>query len=461
MNKPGSRNYRSTYEDDSVAADLSSLDTKKGGHPALNNNLFYYNNNTNATSITTITNTNNAPQQALYNNNNNTLTSPGASEEYLTSESLTHYMNLPIEADLAALSFARALVYPPSSNQAMDSITIQAALGPSSFETPMYTTTTTTTTSIAALPTLSAATMVDTQTTYYGTFETPYPATMQSFQDPRFFAPDQQQPPPYPGLGSPPPPIWAPQSNEAAVGALYNNSLDTTATLQHPLQPQPQLQQQQQHYHPHTLHYTHQNHLHLHQPQEAPFTEVDDTFSSQGTSSSSSFSSDEDEDETIDVKADGGPSTPSSFSAKAMTYREKAKANKRRAPPATTSPNSGSVPKHPKHPKLVKTSKVKPNTNTNAPAKPPSKLHPCKECGRLFTRACNLQSHQTTHLRQKPYPCPDCCLAFARVYDMKRHHRIHTNVRPYQCAACPEAFKRIEARERHFLAHHGYPTQGV
>ncbi|KAG0290313.1 hypothetical protein BGZ96_006182 [Linnemannia gamsii] len=481
MNKPGSRNYRSNYEADSFATNFVSFDTKKGGHLASNNNnsLFYYNNVPNATSIVTTTNTNSAPRQVPYSSSNNTLTYPGASEEYLTYESLTHYMNLPIEADLAALSFTRALVYPPNSNQVMNPIHIQVVLGPGSFETPMYPTTTT---SIAAVPTTPpATTMVDTENTYYGTFEAPYPATLQTFQDPSFFAPDQQQPPPYPSLGSPPPPMWAPQPHEA-VRALYNSPLNTTTTLQHPLQPQPlqQLQQQEQLYNPHSLHYGHHHHLHVHQHQEgvsphilsdpalsppplphlmSPYTEPDDSVSTQSTSSSSYFSSDEDEDECVEVKTEGGPSMPLSFPTKPLSYRKKTNTNNKRRTPTTAS--LGPVPKHPKHPKPVKTSKVKPKMNANAAAKPPGKLHPCKECGRLFTRACNLQSHQTTHLRQKPFPCPDCCLAFARVYDMKRHHRIHTNLRPYQCAACPEAFKRIEARERHFLAHHGYPAQGV
>ncbi|KAF9544523.1 hypothetical protein EC957_011919 [Mortierella hygrophila] len=473
MNKSGSRYYRSIYENNTVVADLSSFDNKKGGHPALNNNLFYYNNNnTNSISVTTITNSNNALQQApLSYNNNCTSTSPGTSEEYLTNESLSHYMNIPIEDDLAA----RALVFPPNSNQQqqqqqmMDPVHIHAALGPRSFETPMYTATATS--SVAAVPTTPPATPITmmgdtTQNTYYGTFETPFPAaTLQPFQDPRFFTPVQQQPPP----------MWAPQPHDAVVTAHFNNSLD--ATSQNQLRPQQQLLQ---HYHPHTLPYTHHLHPHQHQelstgvpphfqsdpsfypplplPMTSPFTEVDDSITSQGTfsSTSSSFSSssseDEDEENEEDVKSET-PSTPFSFPTKAPTHRKKP--TKRRAPSTAAALKIAPVSKHPKHPKPVKTSKVnKPNI-----AKPPGKLHQCQECGRLFTRACNLQSHQTTHLRQKPYPCPDCRMAFARVYDMKRHHRIHSNVRPYQCAMCPEAFKRIEARERHYSARHGYPSQ--
>ncbi|KAF9288734.1 hypothetical protein BGZ88_008071, partial [Linnemannia elongata] len=370
----------------------------------------------------------------------------------------------------------------------MNPIQIHAALGPRSFETPMYTSTVTT--SVAAVPTTPPMTAItimgDTmQNTYYGTFDTPYPAaTLQSFQDPGLFAPDLQQPSPYPGLGSPPPPMWAPQPHEAVVGAPFNNSLETN-TSQNQLQPQQQQQQQQQqHYHPHTLQYTHHLHPHLHQELStgvsphflsdpsfsppppplmmSPFTEVDDSVTSQGTFSptfSSSSEDEEDEEDEGDVKKEC-LFTPTTFPTNAPTYRKKP--TKRRAPSTVAAPKTAPVLKQPKRQKPVKTNKVnKQNTNTNTSiAKPPGKLHPCKECGRLFTRACNLQSHQTTHLRQKPYKCPDCPLAFARVYDMKRHHRIHSNLRPYQCEMCPEAFKRIEARERHYLAHHGHSTQG-
>ncbi|KAG9064453.1 hypothetical protein KI688_003643 [Linnemannia hyalina] len=384
-------------------------------------------------------------------------------------------MNIPIVDDLAALSFARALVFPSNSNtqqqqqQMMNPVHIHAALGPRSFETPMYTAIATS--SVAAVPTTPPATPIammgdTTQNTYYGTFETPFPAaTLQSFQDPGFFTLGQQQPPP----------MWAPQTHEAVATAHFNNSPD--ATSQNQLRPQQQLLQ---HYHPHTSHNTHHFHPHRHQelstgvpphfqsdpsfppplplPMTSPFTDVDDSVTSQSTfsstPSSSSSSENEDEEDEEDVKSEA-PSTSFSFPTKASTYRKKP--TKRRAPSTTAAPKTSSVPKHPKHPKPLKTSKVnKPNT-----AKPPGKLHQCQECNRLFSRACNLQSHQTTHLRQKPYPCPDCCMAFARVYDMKRHHRIHSNVRPYQCAMCPEAFKRIEARERHYLAHHGYPSQGA
>jgi DNA-directed RNA polymerase subunit RPC12/RpoP len=322
-----------------------------------------------------------------------------------------------------------------------------------------------------------------------GTFDTPYPATLQpsaSLQGARLFADQQQQQQSssYPSLDAfPQTPMWT-SHQETMVRAFYRPSVFDTLAHHQQQQQHSQFQQQQQPQQQHnlqTLHYTpsHFHHLHQYHQQEmpisagmsphflndpplspppppqitSPFTEIDDSASSQGTA----LSSDNEEYESDEDEKIRGPSTP-------YFIRESARSNtsisnkKRHIHPK---PKSTPVLKHPKRAKHPKSSK--PSTyaadKVNKDNKPQGKLHPCKECGRTFTRACNLQSHQTTHLRQKPFQCPDCRLAFARVYDMKRHHRIHSNIRPYRCAHCPEAFKRIEARERHFLARHGRPQK--
>ncbi|KAG0215834.1 hypothetical protein BGX33_000827 [Mortierella sp. NVP41] len=437
MNRPGARNYRSIYEED--CADNLPFENKKGGNTFALDNLYLVNL---------------ALQEPLFSrycNNNNSFaptTGPGATEELLPTNSLPHYMNFPVDADPAAL-FARALVYPPqSSNQVMNPI--QAVLGPSSFENHVYTTTT-------ATAATATSTTGDSQNHFYGTFDTPYPTTLQHqhVQDPRLLN-DQQQPTPYPGFDhQPPTPLWAP--SESIVGALYT-PLDTLHHHQQQQQQQQQQHSQQYHFNPHTLHYTQHHHHHPKIPlptgvsphfindpplsppppplTTSPHTEIDDLVSSR----SSTLSSSSDEEECYEEEEDEteGPSTPSP--TRAVTYPKQPKRRARTSIAITTDSAS-----------------KKPTKTTKGKAKAPGKLHPCKECGKVFTRACNLQSHITTHLRQKPFSCPDCQLAFARVYDMKRHHRIHSNVRPYQCTACPEAFKRIEARERHFVAHHGYP----
>ncbi|KAF9149288.1 hypothetical protein BG015_008915 [Linnemannia schmuckeri] len=87
------------------------------------------------------------------------------------------------------------------------------------------------------------------------------------------------------------------------------------------------------------------------------------------------------------------------------------------------------------------------------------RVHVCPECLRVFTRACNLQSHILTHSNLKPHACSECDKTFARVYDMQRHKRIHSNKledKPYDCPDCSMRFKRTEPRNRHRQSVHGW-----
>ncbi|KAF9900681.1 hypothetical protein EC991_007021, partial [Linnemannia zychae] len=131
-------------------------------------------------------------------------------------------MDLPIEEDLATLSFAGAFSAPSSnSNQTVD--TIHATLGPRSLDTSIYPTSSalTSTPVQTSTPAIVAATTMTTGSFYgTGTFDTPYHATLPpsaSLQDPRFFAGQQQQrSPPYLGFDSPPQtPMW--ESHEEAI----------------------------------------------------------------------------------------------------------------------------------------------------------------------------------------------------------------------------------------------------
>ncbi|KAG0033651.1 hypothetical protein BGZ81_007778 [Podila clonocystis] len=89
----------------------------------------------------------------------------------------------------------------------------------------------------------------------------------------------------------------------------------------------------------------------------------------------------------------------------------------------------------------------------------PTKRHICEiqGCGKVFTRASNLRTHETTHSRVKPFPCvhPGCMSKFARVHDMKRHLRNHTNDFPYACVICEDKrFVRNDPLWRHY--HHDH-----
>ncbi|KAF9310263.1 hypothetical protein BG003_008748 [Podila horticola] len=89
----------------------------------------------------------------------------------------------------------------------------------------------------------------------------------------------------------------------------------------------------------------------------------------------------------------------------------------------------------------------------------PTKKHMCEieGCGKVFTRASNLRTHETTHSRVKPFPCvhPGCESKFARVHDMKRHLRNHTNDFPYSCVICEDKrFVRNDPLWRHYHHEH-------
>ncbi|KAG0078690.1 hypothetical protein BGZ93_003361 [Podila epicladia] len=89
----------------------------------------------------------------------------------------------------------------------------------------------------------------------------------------------------------------------------------------------------------------------------------------------------------------------------------------------------------------------------------PMKKHTCKidNCGKVFTRASNLRTHETTHSKVKPFPCvhPGCESKFARVHDMKRHLRNHTKDFPYACVICEDKrFVRNDPLWRHY--HHDH-----
>ncbi|KAF9303433.1 hypothetical protein BGZ74_003758 [Mortierella antarctica] len=97
-----------------------------------------------------------------------------------------------------------------------------------------------------------------------------------------------------------------------------------------------------------------------------------------------------------------------------------------------------------------------------APSSPdikPIKKHICEinNCGKVFTRASNLRTHETTHSKVKPFPCvhPGCESKFARVHDMKRHLRNHTKDFPYACVICEDKrFVRNDPLWRHY--HHDH-----
>lgn len=81
--------------------------------------------------------------------------------------------------------------------------------------------------------------------------------------------------------------------------------------------------------------------------------------------------------------------------------------------------------------------------------------HRCELCGKRFTHSRSLERHQLVHTGERPHQCPQCGRSFSRLGNLERHQRIHTGERPYECGACSKRFSRIEYLKRHQQIHSG------
>ncbi|EPQ20542.1 Zinc finger and SCAN domain-containing protein 10, partial [Myotis brandtii] len=56
-------------------------------------------------------------------------------------------------------------------------------------------------------------------------------------------------------------------------------------------------------------------------------------------------------------------------------------------------------------------------------AEPPQE---CLECGKSFSRSCNLLRHMLVHTGARPYSCTQCGRSFSRNSHLIRHLRTHS-----------------------------------
>ncbi|KAM9364239.1 uncharacterized protein KZ484_010514 isoform 2-T2 [Pholidichthys leucotaenia] len=94
-----------------------------------------------------------------------------------------------------------------------------------------------------------------------------------------------------------------------------------------------------------------------------------------------------------------------------------------------------------------------------SPLRPPhpsqsiQRWHSCKECGKGFSFACQLEVHMRWHTKEKPYNCTVCHKSFTTVSMLKRHHRIHTGEKPFRCHVCGKCFNQSAHLNTHFRLH--------
>ncbi|XP_061669468.1 mucin-17-like isoform X2 [Syngnathoides biaculeatus] len=79
----------------------------------------------------------------------------------------------------------------------------------------------------------------------------------------------------------------------------------------------------------------------------------------------------------------------------------------------------------------------------------------CKDCGRVLSSSCALESHVSLHTGHRPYSCTLCRKSFPDAKGLNRHGRVHRNGRSHICQKCGKGFVYGFGLTKHLQMVHG------